>query len=293
MNMDFSIFKKNQELNIWSIFKPGKNEIRFILLSLVLPVILFILVSLEILFPKNMDNFVLFFAAYLILIIYIHKIVSKCSEFDLFKAILHIAIIYMILTLFSSMVYLSEFSESQVLFFFSEFFSVFSVILTTALSALGIANLFFQKRINLKEIILIFIFSLFILFLSHNSVLFTLVSNISSQLITSEINFTLSQILTIPFILNGFSGVFFYYAYKKLEGKFIQDNKEIAFFSLFGFIIFIIEYANGLLAIPSSVPKVENINMIELFLINFRVFIYYFLLGIFFSLYRKNKKVTK
>jgi len=81
------------------------------------------------------------------------------------------------------------------------------------------------------------------------------------------------------------------YGFKKLKKYIKVINKEMAFYFSLGLVIFIVEYLNGLLAVPSSVPKIESFDMFALFLLNFEFFVFYSLWGIFLDIYNRLKGI--
>jgi len=254
---------------IKSLFTFGKKEILFLL---IVNIILFlgIFYGKIILTIPSISSFII-----VLIVILIYKHLTKCSEFDLFKVLFQWILTITIISLFF-LINILSFSESPFLLFLSLLFKDISFIITSSIAAIGLVYLLYSKKVDLKELFVLIIISIIVI--------------IASSLHDLYYNgFILSKVLTIEMINGILGGLLIVYGFKKLKRYILGKHKELTFFISLALIIFILEYLNGLLAIPSSVPKVD-VDMFGLFLLNFEFFVFYSLFGILLHIYYKLRK---
>ena len=252
---------------IKSLFTFGKKEILFLLIVNIILFLSIFYVKIVITIP-SVSSFIV-----VLMIILIYRYVTRCSEFDLFKVLFQWILIISIVSLFF-LTNILPFSESPFLLILSHLFKDISFVVASSIAAVGLVHLLYYKKVDLKELSVLIIISIIIIIVSS---LHDLYYN----------GFILSKFLTIGMINGILGSLLIVYGFKKLRKYVLGGNKELTFYISLGLIIFILEYINGLLAVPSSVPKIGSVDMFGLFLLNFEFFVFYSLWGLSLHIYNK------
>jgi len=166
----------------------------------------------------------------------------------------HINLFGAVIGYIASLYYLVEFSDYPVLFALAELLDSFSFIIIWIFLGIGLTHLFFHK-LKAKELILFPI-----------AIIIGIISSVNELYYNG---FHIIKVFSIPAIISAITGILFYYSYKSVRKYIKVENPALFYFLTFGLIIFIIEYTNGLLLTPSSVPRAEYVDQFSLFLINF------------------------
>lgn len=166
--MKFITLSKKDILNlVKSLFKFGKKELIFNSLVILIPFLIgYYLLEIVEISRYNLVNYSSIFSSLIILAAFlIYKVVTKCSEFDFFKAFFQVSLVAAVIGYFVKLYYLMSFSDYPFIFASAEFIDFFSFIIYSIFEGIGISYIFYH-RLKIKELIIVAVTAIIIKLLS-------------------------------------------------------------------------------------------------------------------------------
>ncbi len=251
------------------IFK--KKELFFLIINLVI-VGLFSFLIIPTWIPDASSALLIYgLPLYLIIALFIYKKISKCSEFELYRALFQLVIITEILS-FLSIFLIIPYTDKPILMLLGEFVGVLSSLMWILIPSIGLIVLYYH-RWKLTKVIGGLIIGIIAFFVANY-----FITGMSDTFFTSK---TLLEI-----VFYGITGIFLLYTYEKTKSRFNFNNQEILSFLIFGIAMFILKvistYINAILA-----DTIKGVFLSGILVLSLPIFAFLFVFGILLLGYNK------